>query len=160
MEERISDTISTIYELPGELCRNVAQHLAEPYSIAMTLSVQHGRPNSMRVSTKLPIWAHFVKFHDEVYLSSLSNEESQATEGGILSVLLYSPAGGKAVRTVYFSRDVWGVRGVRFVSTDADFEMDHRGGIWWQALVPTPGFDELVAQGDVSRSRIGKVNAC
>lgn len=139
------------YRLPAEICRCIAGYLVRPYCSAVTLSSRPSQPLSLRVTTTRKIWAQFVKFHDKVYISSLSNTEYK-TSRAFPSALIYSPTTHAGAINIYIAYDSWGIRNVLFASLNADVRVGGRDNVWWQTMTLQQEFDQLIMESDVSLS--------
>jgi hypothetical protein len=101
------------------------------------------------VSFLQPVYATYVMFEGTRYIQDLRNAtEAEECEG---EQLLLPPESGRTMDRVYVGSDHFGVRSVRFASSDrvlpgADFAQ----GLWWTCLTKDNGIQSFKTISDVS----------
>lgn len=112
----------------------------------------------VQADTSRDIWACFIKFHHEFYVSNLSNEPKVEEEGrrDRIWVLIRKHTekqtkqrSNEPGETLYLAYDSWGLRRIIFDNHGRGSPVAESADVWWVVLSKSPGKETLQGDTDV-----------
>jgi hypothetical protein len=144
------DSVGALPRLLLERTRQIIQSCLSYIMISHGIFSPEGivsQPASYLVNLQGPIWAGFVSFQGNYYVSRISNTPID----GILSILTRPST--KVGSTIYVSHDHLGVRRVVFAVPESRVvpKVEEKPGLWWETINLTDDCQYIEIESDVRR---------